>query len=139
MGVLLKSYGLTRFMFLTSIIMLVLNVVLNIVLIELIGITGPAWATVFITYMLFFLYLGIIQRKLSFNLSRLFSLKNLAKTLVLSIAIGIPFWFLIPWTINPVAEISGALRRLHRVVLSVGPGVRRDQGLRPRHHRRGDP
>ncbi len=107
MGVLLKSYGLTKFMLLSSCIVLVLNVILNIVLINIIGITGPAWATVIITYMLFSIYLWIIYRKLGFSVARLFSFGNLLRTLILSVGVGIPFWFLIPWSLNPWIKFPG--------------------------------
>ncbi len=107
LSVLLKSYGLTRVLLWFSILTLALNILLNIVFINLFGITGPAWATVLIVYMIFSFYLWVIYRKLGFNLPRLFSLRNLFRTLILSVCIGIPFWFLIPWELNPWIKFPG--------------------------------
>ncbi len=107
LGVLFKSYGLTRVLFWLSLVTLGLNVGLNLLLINLIGMTGPAWATVMVVYLYTIISVWIIHKKLGFHLPRLFSLKNLVRTLVLSVVIGIPFWFLIPWTLNPWVKFPG--------------------------------
>jgi len=80
-GMILLSLGLSSIVLKYSIYTLILNLILNYVLIQAIGFSGPAVATVIITYFLAFIQLKKIVQKLNVNLKEIFPWITLLKIL----------------------------------------------------------
>jgi O-antigen/teichoic acid export membrane protein len=72
----------TKFIFYTSIIALVLNLILNLVLVHFMGQVGPAWSTVIVIYMTVILFICMFKYSLHFRIRRLFPISDILKTAI---------------------------------------------------------
>jgi O-antigen/teichoic acid export membrane protein len=81
-GLLFQVYNKTRYIFLLSFTSLIINTTLNLWLIHSIGIRGPAFAAVLVTYLTVALYLFLIKHTLKLRLLSLFPLRAILKTML---------------------------------------------------------
>ncbi len=79
----------TKFIFYSSVIAFVLNLVLNLVLVHFVGQVGPAWSTVIVIYLNIFLYICVFKYSLHFRLRRLFPIPDILKTAMTAIITGV--------------------------------------------------
>lgn len=79
-GIIFMALGKTRYIMLNSLITLGLNLALNLILVNLMGMMGAVIATVTVTWLSVGIYLYWIRRVLRFDLAELFPLKALFKT-----------------------------------------------------------
>jgi O-antigen/teichoic acid export membrane protein len=81
-GIIFMALRKTRYIMINSLVTLGLNLVLNLVLVRLIGMMGAVIATVIVTWLSVALYLYWMRHKLGLDLTELFPLKALLKTLL---------------------------------------------------------
>lgn len=105
-GALLQALGRTRLILYTSIFGLLVNLGLSVVLIQVLGLSGPAWANVITTYIWAFSYLLIICRLLKISFWRVLPWKELARIILIAIASGLIVW---PLVILPVGNLPKLL------------------------------
>ncbi|MDD3464821.1 MAG: oligosaccharide flippase family protein [Candidatus Cloacimonetes bacterium] len=95
-GIIFMALRKTRYIMMNSLVTLGLNLVLNLVLVRLIGMMGAVIATVIVTWLSVALYLYWMQHKLGLDLTELFPLKALLKTLLVAGISALPayavFW-----------------------------------------------
>lgn len=95
-GIIFMALRKTRYIMINSLVTLGLNLVLNLVLVRLIGMMGAVTATVIVTWLSVALYLYWMRHKLGLDLTELFPLKALLKTLLVSGISALPayavFW-----------------------------------------------
>ncbi len=84
-GIIFQALGRTRLVMIDSIIMLIMNAVLNLFLIRIYGMQGAAIATVIVSWLIVLVYLGQIRLQLGFKLLKLFPLWSLLKNLLAAI------------------------------------------------------
>ncbi len=87
-GLLFQVFNKTRYIFITSIITLMLNTGMSILLINLVGIKGPAFSTMAVTYITVSIYLVLISTKLKLSLGQLFPFTALIRTAIASVICG---------------------------------------------------
>jgi len=109
-GIIFMALQKTRYIMLNSVIILSLNLVLNLILVQVMGMMGAALATVIVSWLSMVVYLYWMKHKLKLDLKALFPLKAILRTVVavagagLSAAIAI--WVLGPgWTAQIIAFI----------------------------------
>jgi len=83
-SLLLQAASKTNFLLYRSILVLVLNTILNIILVKTIGIIGPALATVIVTYIDIILFISIFKYSLGFKLLELFHFKSIFFTFIIA-------------------------------------------------------
>jgi len=83
-GIIFMALRKTRYIMINSLVTLGLNLVLNLVLVRLIGMMGAVIATVIVTWLSVALYLYWMRHKLGLDLTELFPLKALLKTLLVA-------------------------------------------------------
>ncbi len=95
-GIIFMALRKTRYIMINSLVTLGLNLVLNLVLVRLIGMMGAVIATVIVTWLSVALYLYWMRHKLGLDLTELFPLKALLKTLLVAGISALPayavFW-----------------------------------------------
>ena len=91
-GMILNSVGKTRFIFITSVMNLLLNVVLNIVCYFIFGFVGPAIATFISIAVIAFLQLFYTSRFVRIGFWKIFNWKKIAKISVVNIIFAAVFW-----------------------------------------------
>lgn len=95
-GIIFMALRKTRYIMMNSLVTLGLNLVLNLVLVRLIGMMGAVIATVIVTWLSVALYLYWMRHKLGLDLTELFPLKALLKTLLVAGISALPayavFW-----------------------------------------------
>jgi O-antigen/teichoic acid export membrane protein len=84
-GIIFQALGRTRLVMIDSIIMLIMNAVLNFFLIKIYGMQGAAIATVIVSWLIVLVYLAQIRWQLGFKLLKLFPLWSLIKNLLAAI------------------------------------------------------
>ena len=100
-GTMLNATGNTKYIFYSSLISCVTNVVLDIVLYRLLGIIGPAIATVFSQLVL--VSMQVLFSKKVLNIKSVVSIAPLAKVLLRNIVIACPFAVLFIWLKNAIS------------------------------------
>jgi len=88
-GIIFMALQKTKYIMLNSIFILLLNLVLNLVLVQMIGMMGAAIATVVVTWISVGIYLFWIKSKLQLDLRELFPLKAILRTLVAVLLAGL--------------------------------------------------
>lgn len=88
-GMILNAVGKTKFIFYTSIVSLILNVVLNLVCYYMFGFIGPAIATFLSIIIMAFVQLVYTAKVLKIDLSKIFPWKNLFKITLINIGMSI--------------------------------------------------
>lgn len=91
-GMILNSMGQTRFIFLTSIMNLGLNVILNIACYLIFGFVGPAIATFLSIAIIAFLQIFYTSKKAGVGVKKIFSWKKLLKITIVNLVLGLIFW-----------------------------------------------
>ena len=93
-GIVLNTTGKTRLILYSAIGTLCLNAVMNVVFYRLIGVTGPALATLLASVAMNTFQLLFSSRLIRVKFSRIFPWKNMAVILALNVALGIAFHFI---------------------------------------------
>lgn len=93
-GIILNALGKTKFIFYSSIISLIMNLVLNYTMYYLIGFEGPALATIFSVACIQIVQLIITGKVIKVPLRQLFPWKNLLSITGVNIVLMIIFWTL---------------------------------------------
>lgn len=93
-GMIINAKGETKFIFFSSLISLLLNIILNILLYKYIGFIGPAIATLISQLIINLSQLYFTSKLLNINLRVIFPWKQLGYITCLNIALGILFTFL---------------------------------------------
>lgn len=88
-GLIVQGMGLTKYNFFGAIFFLILNLPLNLIFIQYMGMQGPAIAQVISTYALSGFYLIIMKRIFKFSIKDLFPLKMLSGNMALALLVGI--------------------------------------------------
>lgn len=91
-GIVLNATGKTKFIFLSSVASMVMNVVGNIVLYHIFGFIGPAIATLVATFVMNGVQLAYTRKQLGVSVKKIFPWKNMAALLVQTVVIGAVFW-----------------------------------------------
>lgn len=95
-GIIFQALGKTRLVMIDSIIMLVMNAILNLFLIRIYGMQGAAIATVIVSWLIVLVYLGQIRMQLGFKLLKLFPLWSLVRNLLAAVLPAIAVLFVAP-------------------------------------------
>jgi hypothetical protein len=93
-GMVLNTTGKTKIVLYSAIGTLCLNVIMNIALYQLIGVTGPALATLLASVAMNTFQLLFSSRLIHVKFSRIFPWKNMAVILALNAALGLAFHFI---------------------------------------------
>lgn len=88
-GMILNAVGKTKFIFSTSVISLVLNVILNFICYYIFGFIGPAIATFASIGIMAFVQLLYTSKKINISMKELFSWKCLLKTTLINVVLAI--------------------------------------------------
>lgn len=105
-GLVIQALGKTRLGMINSVIMLIVNIILNFFLIRIYGMQGAAIATVIVSWLITLVYLYQLRMLMGFKLLKLFPLWSLIKNLlaailpalavaVLAVHMPHPFWRMI--------------------------------------------
>ncbi len=94
-GIVFQALGKTRLVMMDSILMLIMNAILNLILIRIYGMTGAAIATVIVSWLIVAVYLFQMHFYLKLKLLRLFPLWRLIKNLLVAI---LPVFAVVPLT-----------------------------------------
>ena len=104
-GLILQAIGKTSEIFRGAVIFLIINLILNIVLVRIIGLAGPAVATVIATFVLALYYVLVIRKFMEFSFNKILPWLEITKTLLFSILSIVPILPLVPMNFNPVLKI----------------------------------
>jgi O-antigen/teichoic acid export membrane protein len=88
-GLLFQVFNKTKYIFVISLVTLLLNTIMSLIMIKLIGIKGPAISAIVVTYITVAVYLYLIINKLKIKLSNLFPTSALLRTALSSIICAI--------------------------------------------------
>jgi O-antigen/teichoic acid export membrane protein len=105
-GLLFQVYNKTRYIFLLSFASLILNTALNMLMIKTIGIRGPAFAAVIVTYITVLLYLFLIKHKLKIKLLNLFPVPAILKTALAAVLAAVITYPVISLESNIILQIT---------------------------------
>jgi O-antigen/teichoic acid export membrane protein len=98
-SILFQVFNKTRYIFSVNFATLIINVLLSLLLINLVGIKGPAISTVIVTYLTVILYLFLIRRKLDLRIRDLFPLIALGRTFLAAIVTAAVCYLFTFWKI----------------------------------------
>ncbi|MEE4311340.1 MAG: oligosaccharide flippase family protein [candidate division KSB1 bacterium] len=99
------SMGLPRLVLYGSVGALVLNVAANVILIKIIGFTGPAIATILVTFMITYYFMRVIRKRYEVTWQRLFPWKAYGKILITAIGSGLLIFPLTFISAHPVIKV----------------------------------
>lgn len=115
-GIVLNATGYTKFIFYSSIMTLLLNLVGNVILYYLFGFVGPAIATLLVTAIMAFIQLQFTSKLINVSILRIFPWKNmlmlLAETVFFCLIFAIVKYYVI-----------GDYIRATSIIISIGLGV----------------
>ncbi len=114
-GIILNSSGHSRLILYSAIASLGLNCILNIILFKLLGLIGPAVATLVSQLLIDFFQLCYSGKILCISISRIFQWQDFFRILLINIVLGVVFYFL--KIIVPLEIILG--NELESIVLAV--------------------
>lgn len=109
-GLILRAIGKTKVDLYASLYYLVGNTALNIVLVNVIGLWGPAIGTVISTFSLAVFYVFNIKKYLKIKIRDIVPFLTLAKIMVISVVPGIILYFLniyVKFNINIILKLAG--------------------------------
>jgi len=93
-GIIFQAFNKTKTVLYNSLIVLALNIVLNLVLLQLLGMQGPAISTVLVTYLGVVMYLYLIPRQIGISLKALIPAGAILKTLLATVSAGLGTYLL---------------------------------------------
>lgn len=99
------SMGLPRLVLFGSIGALVLNLIANVILIKIIGFTGPAIATILVTFLITYYFMQVIRKRYDVAWQRLFPWKEYGRILITSLGSGLLIFPLTFISAHPVIKV----------------------------------
>ncbi|HDQ43908.1 MAG TPA: hypothetical protein ENN17_00215 [bacterium] len=99
------SLGFPKKVLYASLGAVVLNLILNVVFIQAFGFTGPAIATILVSYLVTIFFLKIIKENTSVGWGQVFPWEKYLKILIISILSGLISWPVHTLTLHPVLKI----------------------------------
>ncbi|MBO4848116.1 MAG: glycosyltransferase [Clostridia bacterium] len=112
----LNAENKTKTILLTSVANMVINLVLDLVLFKLIGLSGPAWATVISIAAVNMLLLFITKRDLGVRFTDVYPVAFIFQYLVLNAALGAAFWLIQQFALRTIPMNGNLLSVLLGVV-----------------------
>ena len=105
-GIVLNTTGKTKLVFYSAVGTLCLNTIMNIAFYKIMGVVGPALATLLSGLIMGTLQLVFSSRLINVKFSEIFPWKNMALTVLVNLALGVVFHFahkiLLPGNIQAV-------------------------------------
>lgn len=118
-GMILNSIGKTKFIFYSSILALILNVILNYIFYLIFGFIGPAYASFISIFLVQMLQLFATAKSIDVKFINIFPWSKLGKLLVINVILAIVFMFVKKWSL--LDNILGGI--LEAIILGVIWGI----------------
>lgn len=93
-SLLLSANGKTKFILISSIISLIVNIILDFILLKLFGIIGLAYATIIATIIMSYLQLYFSAKSLNVKIKDVFPIQNVFMLLMINLMFSIIFYFI---------------------------------------------